>query len=151
MTNVMKRNGFWQGAMYLILLSVSSQITRELGMAPGGEFRRAAKEAQNVPNCMIYLADRPIEITLRRALASLSWWQLIKLSVHLLFNKDPIKKEDVEKCKNKDFLAEIIEQLAGEFPELKKVFVNERDIFLTYGLRNASMSISGPHGVEPCR
>lgn len=91
MTNILKSNGVLQGAMYLILLSVSCQITRELGMAPGGEFRRAVKEAMHVPNCMVYLADRPIEITLRRALASLSWWQLIKLSVHLLFNKDPIK------------------------------------------------------------
>jgi hypothetical protein len=29
-----------QGVMYLLLLSMSAHLTKELGMAPGGEFRR---------------------------------------------------------------------------------------------------------------
>lgn len=30
--------------MQLLLLSMSAHLTKELGMAPGGEFRRAFKE-----------------------------------------------------------------------------------------------------------
>lgn len=36
--------GLVQGVMYILLLSLSAHITKELGMAPGGEFRRAFKE-----------------------------------------------------------------------------------------------------------
>ncbi|EEB15721.1 conserved hypothetical protein [Pediculus humanus corporis] len=124
--------GLQQGALYLLLLSVSAQITRELGMAPGGEFRRAYKEAVNVPGCVVHLGDRPIEITLRRAFASLSWWQSIKFAFYVIF-------KDIEKCKNRDYLEEMLAMLGGEFPELKNVFVNERDLFLSHSLVMASI------------
>lgn len=32
------------GLMYILLLNMSAHFTRELGMAPGGEFRRAMTE-----------------------------------------------------------------------------------------------------------
>ena len=37
-----------QGVMYLLLLSMSAHLTKELGMAPGGEFRTAYQEANKV-------------------------------------------------------------------------------------------------------
>lgn len=85
-TETIRTFGLLQGVMYLLLLSVSAKMTRELGMAPGGEFRRAYKEAINIPGCAIYLGDRPIEITLRRAFASLSWWQAIKFACYVIFS-----------------------------------------------------------------
>ena len=36
--------GVVQGVMYMLLLSLSAHLTKELGMAPGGEFRRAFQE-----------------------------------------------------------------------------------------------------------
>jgi hypothetical protein len=53
----------FQGTMYLFLLYFSARLTKELGMAPGGEFRRAFLEARNVPGCIIQLGDRPIEVS----------------------------------------------------------------------------------------
>ena len=44
--------------MYLLLLSMSAHLTKELGMAPGGEFRRAFVEAKAVPGCLVHLGDR---------------------------------------------------------------------------------------------
>ena len=38
---IIKQQGTIQGVMYLLLLSMSAHITKELGMAPGGEFRRS--------------------------------------------------------------------------------------------------------------
>ena len=133
-----KTNGVYQGVMYLLLLNMSAHITKEIGMAPGGEFRVAYKEAGNLPSCSIHLGDRPIQITIQRALARLSWFQTIKLGWHLLTNKDPISKEEIEKCKRRDMLEQLLADMAGEYPALGKVVVDERDIYLTHSLQMAS-------------
>nr|CAG4638636.1 EOG090X0AQH [Cyclestheria hislopi] len=58
--STLKQYGTVQGALYLLFLSTSAHLTRQLGMAPGGEFRRAFNEARNVPGCRVHLGDRPI-------------------------------------------------------------------------------------------
>ncbi|XP_057306545.1 traB domain-containing protein-like [Hydractinia symbiolongicarpus] len=118
------------GVMQLLLLSMSAHITKQLGMAPGGEFRVAAKQAKEIPGCRLVLGDRPIQATLGRAMASLSVFQKIKLGWHLLFSKDNITKEDVEKYKQKDMIAEMLAEMTGDFPELSRVFVEERDQYM---------------------
>lgn len=138
--NTIKQNGLFNGLMYILLLNMSAHLTKELGMAPGGEFRTAFSEARKVNNCEIHLGDRPIQITIQRALARLSWFQTLKLCWHLLTSKDPISKEDVEKCKKRDMLEELLAEMAGEFPALGEVFVNERDIYLTHSLQIATYS-----------
>lgn len=42
-----QQNGVFNGLMYLLLLSMSAHLTKELGMAPGGEFRRAFQEVKS--------------------------------------------------------------------------------------------------------
>ncbi|CAG0882544.1 unnamed protein product [Darwinula stevensoni] len=140
----MKENGVVQGLLYLLLLNMTSHITKELGMAPGGEFRTAFHEAKNVPHCIVQLGDRPIQITLQRALGSLGLRQKIKLAWHLITCKDPISKEEVEKCKNRDLLEEMLAEMAGEFPALDEVFVKERDLYLTHSLHLATSQSDVP-------
>lgn len=118
------------GVMQLLLLSMSAHITKQLGMAPGGEFRVAAKQARLIPGCRLVLGDRPIQATLGRAMRSLSIFQKLKLGWHLLFSKDDITKEDVEKYKQKDMIAEMLAEMTGDFPELSRVFVQERDQYM---------------------
>ena len=118
------------GLMQLLLLSMSAHITKQLGMAPGGEFRVAAKQARKIPGCRLVLGDRPIQATLGRAMASLSFYQKLKLGWHLVFSKDDITKEDVEKYKQKDMIAEMLAEMTGDFPELSRVFVEERDQYM---------------------
>ena len=50
---------------------------------------------------------------MKRAIASLSIWQRVKLAWNLLSNKDPITKEEVEKCKERDMLEGMLEEMAG--------------------------------------
>ncbi|ESO99290.1 hypothetical protein LOTGIDRAFT_113686, partial [Lottia gigantea] len=133
-----KQSGVVQGVMHLLLLSMSAHLTKELGMAPGGEFRRAFIEAQRVPGCRMHLGDRPIQITLKRALGSLSFWQKLSLAWYIITSKEPISKEEVEKCKQKDLLEQMLKEMTGEFPALSRVFVDERDIFLTHSLKFAA-------------
>lgn len=104
-----------------------------------------------MPNCIIHMADRPINITMQRAMRSLSWWQTIKLGWHLMTMKGPITKEDVELCKQRSMLDEMIASMNGEFPVLGEVFVKERDIYLTYSLQLACMPQCTPNGIQPAR
>nr|CAG4637240.1 EOG090X0AQH [Ceriodaphnia reticulata]SVE73109.1 EOG090X0AQH [Ceriodaphnia reticulata] len=136
--STIKQYGAVQGALYLLFLSTSAHLTRQLGMAPGGEFRRAYHEARNVPGCRIHLGDRPIHVTLHRALAALSLWQKAKLVWHLLLSRGPISAEEVERCKQKDLLEEMLEEMTGEFPPLSRVFVQERDLCLAHSMQLAA-------------
>jgi len=147
---IIRSQGTVQGVMYLLLLSMSAHLTKELGMAPGGEFRRAFTEAKKVPGCMVHLGDRPINITLKRALSALSPWQKVKLGWNILTSRDSITKEEVEKCKDRDLLENMLAEMAGEFPALSQVFVAERDLFLAHSLQMAADAIPvhalGPDG-----
>ncbi|XP_072856697.1 traB domain-containing protein isoform X2 [Pogona vitticeps] len=143
-----KQNGLMSGLMQMLLLKVSAHITEQLGMAPGGEFREAFKEASRVPFCKFHLGDRPIPVTFKRAIAALSFWQKVKLAWGLCFLSDPISKDDVEKCKQKDLLEQMMAEMIGEFPDLHRTIVSERDIYLTYMLKQAAKGTELPRASE---
>ena len=77
---------------------------------------------------------------MKRALASLSAWQKVKLGFNILTSTDSITKEEVEKCKNKDLLEGMLEDLAGEYPSMTRVFLDERDVYLAHNLFAAAES-----------
>ena len=56
--------------------------------------------------------------------------------------------EDVERCKQKDLLAEMLAEMTGDFPTLYKVFVSERDQYLARSLRLSAspIEIHSPDG-----
>ncbi|XP_046852221.1 traB domain-containing protein-like [Xenia sp. Carnegie-2017] len=145
---LIQQTGVISGIMQVLLLSMSAHITKELGMAPGGEFRAAYQEVKKVPFCQFRLADRPIQITLARAMGALSVWQKIKLAWHLITSKEPISKEDVERCKQKDLLAEMLAEMTGDFPKLYEIIVKERDAYLARSLRLAAIprEVTDPDG-----
>ena len=47
----------------------------------------------------------------------------------------------MEKCKQKDLLAEMLAEMTGDFPTLYKVFVSERDQYLARSLRLSAVPI----------
>ncbi|XP_023381218.1 traB domain-containing protein isoform X1 [Pteropus vampyrus] len=149
-----RQNGVMSGLMQMLLLKVSAHITEQLGMAPGGEFREAFKEASKVPFCKFHLGDRPIPVTFKRAIAALSFWQKVKLAWGLCFLSDPISsppapsKDDVERCKQKDLLEQMMAEMVGEFPDLHRTIVSERDIYLTYMLRQAARRLELPRSSD---
>lgn len=143
-----KQNGVMSGLMQMLLLKVSAHITEQLGMAPGGEFREAFKEASKVPFCKFHLGDRPIPVTFKRAIAALSFWQKVKLAWGLCSLSDPISEDDVEKCKQKDLLEQMMAEMIGEFPDLHRTIVSERDIYLTYMLKQAARKTELPRTSE---
>jgi hypothetical protein len=55
-------------------------------------------------------------------------------------------KEEVELCKRRDLLEEMLALMSEEFPALGTVFVNERDVFLTHSLQTAAQPQLTPTG-----
>lgn len=146
--SIIRQNGALNGLFYIVLLKMSAKLTQELGMAPGGEFRRALEEVHRLDNCILHLGDRPINITLQRALHGLSLWQTLKIVWKLITTDEKISKEDVEKCKQADMLEELMAEMAGEYPEFRDVFVTERDLYLCHSLQVAATQ-HVPDGVSP--
>lgn len=57
------------------------------------------------------------------------------LYINILNTFLPIRKEDVEKFKDKDLLATLMVEMAADYPELRDVIVDERDKYLAYNLQ----------------
>lgn len=148
--NIIQSNGYINGIFFILMLQMSAQIAKDLGMAPGGEFRRAFEEIHKLPGCILHLGDRPIRVTLQRALRALSLWQTLKL-VWKLTSKDTISLEEVEQCKQKDLLEKLMEEMAGEFPTFSDVFVKERDMFLCHSLQLAALPQARANGTSANR
>lgn len=47
-----------------------------------------------------------------------------------------ITPEEVEKCKQRDLLEQLLAEMAGDFPKLTKIFVDERDAYMTHALHS---------------
>lgn len=148
--SLIQANGYINGIFSMLLLQMSAQFAKDLGMAPGGEFRRAFEEIHKLPGCMLHLGDRPIRITLQRALRALSLWQTIKL-VWKLTSKDTISLEEVEECKQRDLLEKLMQEMAGEFPGFSDVFIKERDLFLCHSLQLAALPQARADGSKSTR
>ena len=65
----------------------------------------------------------------------------LKLQCYALNRFFLLSREDVEKCKQKDLLAEMLAEMTGDFPTLYKVFVSERDQYLARSLRLSAVPI----------
>lgn len=142
-TAILKKHGPITGGFYLYLLRMSTSITKQLGVAPGGECRRAIAEVEEfVPNCKILLGDRPINITVQRAIRGLSLSEKILFSLYMLVprkNGTPITHEFVEQYKTEEYLKKgDDEKTKTEFPSITKSFVTERDMFLAHTLQKSA-------------
>ena len=87
------------------------------------------------------LGDRPVDITLRRAISTLSTWQKIKMTYNCLFANEKLDEEELEKYKQKDVLEQLISELTEEFPGLSKVMVEERDQYLAQSIWGVCQSV----------
>lgn len=165
--NIMASRNILNGLFHILMLNMSAKLTNDLGMAPGGEFRRAVEEMKKLSNPVLHLGDRAINVTIQRAFNGLSLWQTFKIIFKLIFSNKSITKEEVEQvgrnsirivnickstltisyfncflfvqCKKKDFLEELLAQMADEFPVFRDVFVSERDLYLCHSLNIAAL------------
>ncbi len=123
----------------LVLASYQKKLGMQLGVMPGAELMEAAREAEKhaIP---VTLCDRDVRVTLRRAWHSTSFLKkgyLLATLLASLFDKTEITEEKLQELKKKDVLSELMSELGEAMPELKKVLIDERDIYLAEKIKNS--------------
>jgi pheromone shutdown-related protein TraB len=123
----------------LVLSSFYRRIGDQLGVQPGAEMLEGIQQCERVGASLV-LADRALDITLKRVWASVSLWSKIKMMVHLaagIFVAEDIDAQLVEEMKNRDQLESILGSFADAFPEIKRRLIDERDVVLAGNIRGA--------------
>ncbi|MGD8375169.1 MAG: TraB/GumN family protein [Acidobacteriota bacterium] len=123
----------------LIMTSFQRRIAKQLGVMPGAEMMEGARLA-GASGASLVLADRDIQVTLRRTWGNLGFIDKIKMLAQLvgsLFLSEEIDEKTVEEMKEAENLSGILEMLADEFPRVKGPLVDERDRFLAQKIRDA--------------
>ncbi|MFP4213069.1 MAG: TraB/GumN family protein [Desulfohalobiaceae bacterium] len=123
----------------LALSSFYRRIGHKLGVKPGAEMLEGIRQAEDL-GAELVLADRDVNITLKRVWASLSLWAKLKLMLQLLaglFFQDKVSAEDIENLKDKDQLQLIMDEFAQSFPQVQKTLIQERDQYLAYKIADS--------------
>lgn len=110
---------------------MQKKIGDDVGVKPGAEMLAAIEVAEEV-GAKVALIDRNIQITLKRALNQMSWWEKIKFAYGLIasFFASDEELEDIEKIKEGDTLAEVMEYFKDMSPKAYHVLVDERDKYM---------------------
>jgi pheromone shutdown-related protein TraB len=122
----------------LIMGAFYRKLGEKLGAVPGAEMLEAAKLAGENGSKLV-LADRQIEITLKRVWGYLRLWDRLRLMSHLMVSiciPEKIDAEMIDKMKQQDQLEAVLAEFAEKFPEIKKRLIDERDIYLAQQIRH---------------
>lgn len=123
----------------LLMASYQKRLGGKLGVSPGAELLMGAQIAkdQRIP---ISLCDRDVRITLRRAWKSTSFFKkgyLVASLLASLFDKNEISEEKLEELKQKDVLTELMDEMGETLPDLKRVLIDERDLYLVEKIKSS--------------
>ncbi len=138
----------------ILLASYQKKLGDKLGVKPGVELMEATNVAKenNIP---IELCDRDIRITLKRSWNSMSFWQKMKfMSVGLasVFEKEEVDEAKLDEIKDKDALSEMMNEMGKTMPVLKRVLIDERDLYLSQKIKetkgNKLVAVVGAGHVE---
>ena len=107
------------------------KIGEEVGVKPGSEMLAAAEAVQEA-GARVALIDRDIQITLKRALNRMTFWEKAKFvySIIASFFTDDEAIEDIESIKEGDALEEVMGYFQEMSPHAYEVLVKERDAYM---------------------
>jgi len=123
----------------LLMASYQKRLGSKLGVIPGAELLMAAETAKNL-QIPLSLCDRDVRITLRRAWKSTSFFKkgyLLASLLASLFDKNEISEEKLQELKQKDVLTELMEEMGEALPDLKRVLIDERDLYLVEKIKSS--------------
>lgn len=123
----------------LILASFQRRMAINMDSNSGGEMLEGIKQAKEL-NVPLVLADRPIKTTFSRIWNSLGLYEKSKLLVSIIgsiFDDEEISEEDLQALKEADALEAALNEVGKEFPNVKKILVDERDAYLSSKIKNA--------------
>jgi len=120
---------------YSILSKMQEKLAKKFGTKAGGEMLAAIETARekNIPIILIDMNAREIVDKLWKNLSFKNKIKLLLSSFFALFmKKDEIEREIKKFEKNAD---EIIKKMEKEYPEIKKILVDERNKYMAEQLR----------------
>lgn len=123
----------------LLMASYQKRLGGKLGVTPGAELLMAAQTAKYL-QIPLSLCDRDVRITLRRAWKSTSFFKkgyLLASLLASLFDKTEISEEKLKELKQKDMLTELMEEMGETLPDLKRVLIDERDLYLVEKIKSS--------------
>jgi pheromone shutdown-related protein TraB len=124
----------------LLLSNVQKQLGRSVGIEPGAEMLAAIKIAQE-KKIPIQLLDRNVNVTLKRAFNEMSLREKVKLGTSLIAGffgyGEKITAEKIEELKKEDIMNNLMKELGKQMPSIKKVLVDERDLYIAESIRRS--------------
>ncbi len=124
----------------LMMSSFYRKLGEDLEVTPGAEMIEGVNQAEKT-GVELIMADRNIEITLRRVWGGLSLWQRLNFLSSILgsiFVKgEEIDTDTVEMMKEQDHLETAMEEFADNFPGIREPLITERDTYLAEKIKSA--------------
>lgn len=123
----------------VILSSFQKRMASKMDTSSGGEMMAGINQAKE-RNVELVLADRKINTTFTRIWNKLGFFEKAKLMVSIImsiFEDEDITEEDIANLKQADMLESALQQIGKEFPVVKKILVDERDMYLSHMIKNA--------------
>jgi pheromone shutdown-related protein TraB len=124
-------------AASLVLSTFQKRLADQSGIQPGAEMK-AAMDGAVERGLPVWLIDREVGTTLKRAWRSVGFWQRFGLLGGLLasmFDREDIAQEEVEKLKQSDLLESAFSEFASGSKPLYQSLIGERDAFMAARLR----------------
>ncbi|MEO8838705.1 MAG: TraB/GumN family protein, partial [Herbaspirillum sp.] len=124
-------------AASLVLSTFQKRLADQSGIQPGAEMK-AAMDGAEQRNLPLWLIDREVGTTLKRAWRSVGFWQRFSLLGGLIasvFEREEIEAGEIEKLKQGDLMESAFSEFANESKPLFESLISERDIFMAARLR----------------
>lgn len=133
LSRVVKEGKTYLFLINILLASMQKKLGKELGMKPGTEMLEAINLAEE-QGIKVGLLDRDIRITLKRAMGEMGLVEKAKLLFEIVLSSfqkhEPLDEKTIEKLKEKDTLNALLAELSEKMPSVKRVLVDERDMFI---------------------
>jgi pheromone shutdown-related protein TraB len=129
-------------AANLALSAYQRRLAEQFGIEPGAEMK-AAIDLADASKTPIWLVDRDVGVTLRRAYRSVRFGDRMGILSGLIasiFERSEIAEEDIEKLKQGDMLQSAFSEFAQQSEPLYRSLISERDSYMTARLREEGSS-----------
>ena len=136
---VIKQNRVGLLLVNVILSSFQRRMASQMNTSTGGEMVAGIKASEEL-NVPLVLADRKINTTFKRIWNKLGLWEKAKLIVTIImsvFDDEDVTEEDLANLKQSDMLEAALKEVGKEFPIVKQVLVDERDMYLSQKIKTA--------------
>ena len=127
-------------AANLALSAYQRRLAEQFGIEPGAEMKTASELAEQRGSAL-WLVDREISTTLKRAYRAVGFWErmgIVSGLIASLFERGNVAEAEIEKLKEGDMLQSAFSEFAEQSEALYRSLIAERDTFMAARLREES-------------